>query len=132
MSISQMHAPQTWSVFFVITGGPASWKEHSHRHKTREGYTRTVDAGRAIIQDQVAISATVLPWSDPPAFAEVMLCWEMRSYRIAREQDGIVFFDRGVPYVVGYLRLMALPVPEYMDNASKLFRYNRRVWLNAK
>jgi predicted ATPase len=28
-----------------------------------------------------------------------MLCWEMRSYHLARAQAGPVFFDRGVPDV---------------------------------
>jgi predicted ATPase len=56
-----------------------------------------VEAGRALIQDQVAIGGAALPWSDQAMFAELMLSWEMRSYQIARRQVGCVFFDRGVP-----------------------------------
>jgi predicted ATPase len=114
---------------FVITGGPGSGKSSLIDALEREGFARSVEAGRAIIQDQVTIGGNALPSSDPQAFAELMLCWELRSYRIARDQHGPVFFDRGIPDVVGYLRLMQLPVPAYMDRASRMFRYNRRVYI---
>jgi predicted ATPase len=58
-----------------------------------------------------------------------MLCWEMRSYHMAQDQAGSVFFDRGVPDVVGYLRLLRLPVPKHMQKAAGVFRYNRRVFI---
>ena len=58
-----------------------------------------------------------------------MLTWEMRSYHIAQEQPGTVFFDRGVPDVLGYLRLIGLPVPVYMSKAAAEFRYNRTVFI---
>jgi predicted ATPase len=77
----------------------------------------------------VAIGGSALPWGDRFAFAELMLAWEMRSYHIAEDQPGHVFFDRGVPDVVGYLRLSGLPVPRYTEAAAKRFRYNRRVFI---
>ena len=40
------------------------------------------------------------------AFAELMLSWEMRSYRMAEETTGPVFFDRGVTDLIGYLNLV--------------------------
>ena len=80
------------------------------------------------MQDQVAIGGTALPWADHLAFAELMLCWDMRSYHLAEQATGPVFFDRGIPDVLGYLRLVQLPVPEHMRKAAELFRYNRRVF----
>src|SRR5262245_29743710 len=94
--------------FFVITGGPGSGKSTLIEGLQSEGYARSIEAGRGIIQDQVAIGGKALPWSDPGAFAEMMLCWEMQSYHIARDYAGPVFFDRGVPDIVGYLRLVGL------------------------
>ena len=78
----------------------------------------------------MAIGGRALPWIDPALFADLMLSWEMRSYRIAQNQSGTVFFDRGVPDVIGYLRLSGLPVPEYMNNAARTFRYHRRVFIS--
>jgi len=115
--------------FFVITGGPGSGKTTLIEALERAGHARTVEAGRAIIQDQVAIGGRALPWADRAAFAEMMLCWEIRSYRIAQQQTGLVFFDRGVPDVIGYLRLSGLAVPAHIEKAAETFRYNRRVFI---
>lgn len=115
--------------FFIITGGPGSGKSSLIDALHQRGYARSIEAGRGIIQDQTAISGRALPWHDRILFAELMLCWEMRSYQIAQQSSGIVFFDRGVPDVLGYLRLCELPVPEYLRKAAELFRYNRQVFV---
>ncbi len=115
--------------FFVITGGPGSGKTALIEALRQAGYATSVEAGRGIIQDQVAIGGSALPWCDPTLFAEAMLCWEMRSYRVAQGESGPVFFDRGVPDVLGYLTLMALAVREHMQRAADTFRYNRRAFI---
>lgn len=115
--------------FFIITGGPGSGKTTLIDALEKSGYARTVEAGRAIIQDQLAIGGSALPWIDPALFAERMLDCEIRSYHMAERETGVVFFDRGVPDVLGYLRLVSLPVPERMEKAAELFRYNRRVFI---
>ena len=82
--------------FHVITGGPGSGKTSLIDALARAVHAHTVEAGRAIIQDQRAIDGPALPWRDPLAFAELMLSWELRSYRMAGAMAGPVFFDRGV------------------------------------
>jgi predicted ATPase len=115
--------------FFVVTGGPGSGKTTLIEALNRSGYACSVEAGRGIIQDQVEIGGRALPWIDPAAFAELMLAWEMRSYRMAQAASGVVFFDRGVPDVAGYLRLSGLSLPEPVKRAAEVFRYNRRVFI---
>jgi predicted ATPase len=114
---------------FVITGGPGSGKTTLIDALEAAGYARTIEAGRGVIQDQAAIGGPALPWRDPLAFAELMLGWEMRSYRMAERLPGPVFFDRGVPDVIGYLRLMRLSVPAHIEKAAELFRYHRRAFI---
>lgn len=87
------------------------------------------EAGRAIIQDQVVIEGSALPWEDRLAFAELMLGWELRSYHEACAVAEPVFFDRGVPDVIGYLRVCGLGVPRHMLTAAAKFRYNKQVFL---
>ena len=70
----------------VITGGPGSGKTTLIDALEAAGFARTHEAGRGIIQDQAAIGGEALPWRDPPAFAEQMLAWDMRSYRMAQAQ----------------------------------------------
>jgi predicted ATPase len=115
--------------FHVITGGPGSGKTSLIDALARAGHAHTVEAGRAIIQDQLAIDGPALPWRDPLAFAELMLSWELRSYRMAGATAGPVFFDRGVTDVIGYLTLVGRPVPGHIARAAERFRYNRRVFV---
>ena len=114
---------------FVVTGGPGSGKSTLIAALAGHGTRSMPEAGRAISQDQVAIGGEALPWSDRRAFAELMLSWEIRSYRAALRIDGPVIFDRGVPDVAAYLRLSELPVPAYLERAAQTFRYHRRVFV---
>jgi predicted ATPase len=115
--------------FHVITGGPGSGKSTLIEALGRCGYAHSIEAGRAIIRDQTAIDGPALPSRDPLAFADLMLSWELRSYRVARDARGPVFFDRGVPDMVGYFHLLGRPVPSHVARAAERFRYNRRVFL---
>lgn len=149
---------------YIITGGPGSGKSSLLSSLASKGYAVMPEAGRAIIQDQKLIGGPALPWADRKIFAELMLSWELRSYRQAfsmmngskgdfeekvggdsastrprrwpitattAEQCpgwGPVFFDRGVPDVVGYLKLCGLEVPKHIMRAAKYFRYARQVF----
>ena len=59
--------------FIIVTGGPGSGKSTLIDALAAAGFVRTIEAGRGVIQDQVAIGGNALPWQDPPAFAELML-----------------------------------------------------------
>jgi predicted ATPase len=115
--------------FFVLTGGPGSGKSAIIEALHQAGYARSLEAGRGIIQDQEAIAGRALPWRDPVLFAELMLSWDLRSYRMAEQAAGPVFFDRGVVDLAGYFRLLARPLPEHVQRAVEIFRYNRRAFI---
>lgn len=115
--------------FHIITGGPGSGKTTLIEALALEGFHHMPEAGRAIIRDQVAIGGIALPWSDRTAFAELMLAWELRSWHEAHAHAGPVIFDRGVPDVSGYMRVSGLPVPAYVSEAARLFRYQPRVFI---
>lgn len=115
--------------FHIITGGPGSGKSTLIEALAADGFHHMPEAGRAIIRDQVAIGGTALPWADRTAYAELMLGWELRSWHEARNLTGSVIFDRGVPDVIGYLRLCGLPVSAHVARAADLFRYQRRVFI---
>ncbi|OHV90798.1 AAA family ATPase [Mesorhizobium sp. ORS 3428] len=115
--------------FFVLTGGPGSGKTTLIEALKSAGLSTAPEAGRGIIRDQTAIGGPALPWQDPTLFAELMLSWELRSWHAARSEPGPVFFDRGVPDTIGYLRLGGLPVPSHLTRAASTFRYARRVFI---
>lgn len=115
--------------FIVVTGGPGSGKSTLVEALRAHGLAAMPEAGRAIIQDQVAIGGPALPWADQVAFSELMLGWELRSYREAQAHAGPVVFDRGVPDVIGYLTLCGLPVGDHVTRAAELYRYRREVFI---
>ncbi len=120
--------------FVVVTGGPGAGKSTLIDRLETAGFPRSHEAGRGVIRDQSAIGGPALPWTDPALFAEQMLCWELRSYHLATAGGAAapgepVFFDRGVPDIVGYLRLSGRPVPAHLDAAARTFRYHPRVFI---
>lgn len=114
---------------FVVTGGPGAGKSTLIAALAARGLHCSVEAGRGVIRDQVAIGGGALPWADRAAFAELMLAWEMRSFRMSEGEPGPCLFDRGIPDVPGYLRLCGLPVPAHVRRAVDLFRYERTVFV---
>jgi predicted ATPase len=113
--------------FVVVTGGPGAGKTTLIDRLAAAGYARSPEAGRAVIIDQLAIGGRALPWADRALFAELMLSWDLRSYRQAGRETGPVIFDRGLPDIIGYLRLIGLPVPAHLNAAAQRFRYRSRV-----
>ncbi len=115
--------------FVVLTGGPGAGKTSVIEALGAAGHRCSAEAGRAIIRQQVAIDGAALPWRDRALYAEVMLSWELRALDAQAEGSGPVFFDRGLPDIVGYLRLEGLPVPEHVLRAAQDRRYARKVFL---
>ncbi|MCP4560122.1 MAG: AAA family ATPase [Bosea sp.] len=113
---------------FVLTGGPGAGKTTLLAALAAAGHAMAPEAGRAIIRDQLAIDGPALPWRDRALFAELMLNFDLRSFHEAQATEAPVFFDRGVPDSIGYLRLCGLPVPEHFDRAARAFRYARIVF----
>jgi predicted ATPase len=113
--------------FFVITGGPGSGK--TSLIAALDGIHRMPEAGRAIIQEELAAGGSALPWQNPLAFAEKMLERDIAAWKAAERLDGPVIFDRGIPDVVGYLQWSGLPVPPHLAQAAADRRYSRRVFL---
>jgi predicted ATPase len=115
--------------YFVISGGPGSGKTTLIAALAGTGIAHMPEAGRAIIQQEVASGGTALPWKNPDAFAEKMLTQDISSWRNAERLTGPVIFDRGIPDVMGYLKVIGHAVPPHVEQAALRFRYNRRVFL---
>jgi predicted ATPase len=116
--------------FTIITGGPGTGKTSLIAELRRRGFAGTVEAARAIIIDQALVGGRAVQATDPALFAELMLAWEMRSYRMAeQEQAPAIFFDRGIPELTGYYRMLGMPVPAHVTAAARVFRYRPKVFL---
>ncbi|MEU4556373.1 AAA family ATPase [Micromonospora violae] len=115
--------------YVVITGGPGAGKTTLLDSLRRAGYACVEEAGRQIIQDQLRIGGRAVHGGDSRLYAEITLSWEIRSYRQASQHTGPVFFDRGIPDLVGYCLLLGWPVPDHLAAAARQFRYHRRVFV---
>lgn len=113
----------------VVTGGPGGGKTSLIDALQARGFPRSIEAGRAIIQDEVRQGGTALPWADRLAYAKRMLAWELASHGAVNDAPGPMFFDRGLPDIVGYLRLYGLPIPAAVDEAARRVRYDPLVFI---
>jgi predicted ATPase len=114
---------------FVVTGGPGAGKTALIEGLAQQGFAVAPEAGRRVILDEQAKGGAALPWVDPLAFARAMLAHDIDSYTRLSATAGPVFCDRGIPDVIGYLRLEGLKVPETIWHAARTHRYNARVFI---
>lgn len=121
-----MSAP---SNFHIVTGGPGAGKTTLIGALAARGATAFPEAGRSIIQANRSIGGTAGHDGDRVLYSELMLSWDIRSHTEAGTATGPVFFDRGIPELVGYLRLCGLAVPRHFIHAARLFRYAPAVFV---
>ncbi|MDX3810257.1 AAA family ATPase [Bosea thiooxidans] len=113
----------------VITGGPGSGKTTLIEALAGAGHAVMPEAGRQVIRTQLAAGGQGLPWADGSLFAELMLTQDLRSHTVALARSGLVFFDRGIPDIAGYLALCRLPITETVERAARACRYRRTVFI---
>ncbi|MDQ2892981.1 MAG: AAA family ATPase [Pseudomonadota bacterium] len=113
----------------VITGGPGSGKSTLLAALAATGVATSAEVGRQIIREQVACGGNALPWGDERAFARLMIDREIAAREVALATGATVVVDRGIPDVVGFLRVSGHPVPAAIDSAARTLRYNPRVFI---
>ena len=113
----------------IITGGPGSGKTSVIEALRARGYPCVDEVGRKLIREQLLIGGNALPWADQAKFLELMLSRSMGDYERVGDTKGPVFFDRGIPELAGYCRLVKIPELPHVARAAELFRYSRTVFV---
>lgn len=121
--------PQQTDRLIMITGGPGAGKTSLIEALAAAGHAVRPEAGRAVIRNQQMMGGRGLPSVDPGLFAELMLAADLRSHAEAVAGHGKVFFDRGLPDIVGYLTLCGWPIPDHVDRVARDLRYRRTVFI---
>jgi len=114
---------------FVLTGGPGSGKTTLIEALAAAGVATSPEVGRAVIREQLALGGDALPWADQRRFADLMVVREVAAHQAALARGAVTVLDRGVPDVVGFLRVSGLPVPAHIDAAARACRYNLRIFI---
>src|SRR5690606_31108253 len=105
-------------------GGPGAGKSALVDALAGIGWRTFAEAGRAIMRQQEGIGGPAHPASNPAAYAEAMLQWDMRSFQESLAATVHCIFDRGIPDAIGYLRLIGHAVPPHMLRAARRMRYD--------
>lgn len=63
------------------------------------------EAGRLIVQEQLATGGEILPWSNMNAFIERLSTDSIKQFDCVNGLDKPVFFDRGIIEALAYWRL---------------------------
>jgi len=110
----------------IISGGPGSGKTSLINALAVQGETCHPEVSRQLIREQAESRGTALPWGDLEAF--VLECSRrMLNQLNAPARGRRVFFDRGVPDLIGYLRRAERPVPETLVMSAA--HYTRLVFI---
>lgn len=114
---------------FLLSGGPGAGKTTVLRELARRGFLIRPEAGRGIIRHEAATDGDALPWKDANAYARKMLEVSITDYT-GSDPALVTFFDRGIPDVVGYTRLIGQKKdPEQEERLRADFPYHPSVFL---
>ena len=111
----------------VITGPPGSGKTPIVRQLVAWGFASVVEPAREVIAEQRAIGGDGVYDKNPRMFLNLMLSRAVADFRRMSLEPGPVFFDRGIPDLIGYAELFGLDASD-ATNAAALHRYNDRVF----
>ncbi len=114
--------------FLVVTGGPGAGKTSLIEALAERGYPHVEEAGRKIIREQRQTGGNATHDGDRIAYRELMFDHAIESYRRMTSETRLVFFDRGLPDLAGYSRLIGEAVPGHIARAIALHRYNKLVF----
>ena len=81
------------------------------KQKIEAAVGERVETGRAILREQAETGGNATHDGDAAAYGGLMLKRSVEDYKRMRGADEPVFFDRGIPELIGYFRLKGLPVP---------------------
>ncbi len=115
-------------ILFVITGGPGAGKTTLLLELERRGVLCVGEAARQIIREQVAAKGDALPWANRERYAALMLERSIADFGKYSRAGQATFFDRGIPDVLCYARLIGLQ-EDGIRSACEQYRYNRTVFI---
>jgi len=88
----------------IITGGPCTGKSTLIELLAGRGFPVKREVARAEIKRQLAVGSNLLPWQDVQGFSRVVMEKQLEQYRQVPTSGKVIFYDRGVPDLLAYLR----------------------------
>ena len=113
--------------FVVLSGCSGGGKSTLLGELCRRGYATVAEPGRRIVKEENASGGTALPWRDLAAFARRAMEVATADLNRMRDQQGWVFFDRGV--VDGAAALQHATSEPVLLTLGDRYRYHDLVFL---
>ncbi|MBA3956794.1 MAG: AAA family ATPase [Parachlamydiaceae bacterium] len=123
--LNETNFPVVKNNYVIISGCSGGGKSTLLSELASRGYSVVLEPGRQIVKEQTAIKGDAFPWTNLEKFLDLALSRYVFQFNSQKEQQQLVFFDRGIIDAVQ----LRNPQPEYFQNAAKNFRYNRSVFL---
>jgi predicted ATPase len=111
----------------VITGPPGSGKTPLVRELVVLGFTGIAEPAREVIAEQRAIGGEGVYDTNPQLFLDLMVSRAVADFERMTGAPGQVFFDRGIPDLIGYAELFGLD-PAPAAEAAAVHRYHDLVF----
>jgi predicted ATPase len=115
---------------FVVTGPPGSGKTTMLSEIEQMGFVCMPEVARQIIQEQVRMGGSAVPWADRRAYTQIMLQRSIESYQ-QTPTTRPTFADRGIPDTLGYARLIALGDDGAIREACERYRYASPIFVTS-
>jgi predicted ATPase len=112
----------------VITGPPGSGKTPIVGELVASGFTAVAEPAREVIAEQRALGGDGVWDRNPLVFWNLMLSRAVADFRRMSGAPGPVFFDRGIPDLIGYAQLFGLDASD-AARAAAAHRYHDPVFV---
>ncbi len=125
-----MENPKRKTKKIVITGGPGTGKSTVITELEKRGYAVQPEVSREIIREAKEQGIDQLFLEDPLLFSQKLIEGRVEQYHQADRMNAeVVFFDRGIPDVIAYLRYSKTPVPPDFQRAAEEHPYDQPVFV---
>jgi len=106
----------------VITGGPGTGKSTIIDQLLEMKFTCMPEISRTITKEAQLSGIDQLFLKDPLLFSKLLLHGRISQYEAATAQASqVVFFDRGIPDIHGYMDYLGAEYPEVYTQKSQEF-----------
>lgn len=108
----------------VITGGPGTGKSTVIEELIRRRFMCMPEISREVTLNARKSGTEQLFLTQPLLFSELLLEGRINQYIEAEmKNEGVVFFDRGIPDVHAYMNYISIDYPNTYVTKSNLYRY---------
>ena len=115
--------------FYILTGGPGSGKTTLLGALRQQGYACVDEVARKILQEQHQTGGNATHEGDQVKYRDLMFTRSVETYLQVAGESGPVFFDRGIPDLVGHCALIASGGQTELAEAVADYRYNSTVFI---